>query len=74
MSERACGVRLPCGPVAAVDGTPCRRVCFPIGVWLFRAVLAGRTHSYDWQWYRVWRYLGRWTTGIIPGPLLDGLA
>ncbi|MFR5645549.1 MAG: amino acid ABC transporter permease [Bilophila wadsworthia] len=20
--------------------------------------------SYDWQWYRVWRYLGRWTDGI----------
>ena len=30
--------------------------------------------SYDWQWYRVWRYLGRWTDGhFIPGPLLDGL-
>ncbi len=29
---------------------------------------------YDWQWHRVWRYLGRWTeTGFQAGPLLEGL-
>lgn len=45
------------------------------GVWLFLGVLAGADGvSYDWQWYRVWRYLGRWTDGsFAPGPLLDGL-
>lgn len=29
---------------------------------------------YDWQWYRVWRYLGVWKNGMFqPGPLLQGL-
>lgn len=46
-----------------------------IGLWLGRAVLAGADGmAYDWQWYRVWRYLGRWTDGsFVPGPLLSGL-
>lgn len=46
-----------------------------LGVWLLLSVLAGADGvSYDWQWYRVWRYLGRWTDGsFVPGPLLDGL-
>lgn len=46
-----------------------------LGVWLLLSVLAGADGvSYDWQWYRVWRYLGRWTDGrFLPGPLLDGL-
>lgn len=46
-----------------------------LGLWLARAVLSGAEGvGYDWQWYRVWRYLGRWTEGaFVPGPLLDGL-
>ncbi len=46
-----------------------------IGLWLGRAVLSGADGmAYDWQWYRVWRYLGRWTDGsFVPGPLLSGL-
>ena len=72
MSERACGVRLH--PAARRESASRHQVLL-IGVWLFRAVLAGADGiSYDWQWYRVWRYLGRWTDGhFIPGPLLDGL-
>ena len=77
MSERACGVRLhPAARLLRWMGRHAVGVCFLlIGVWLFRAVLAGADGiSYDWQWYRVWRYLGRWTDGhFIPGPLLDGL-
>ena len=76
MSERACGVRLhPAARLLRWMGRHAVGVCFLlIGVWLFRAVLAGADGiSYDWQWYRVWRYLGRWTDGhFIPGPLLDG--
>ena len=75
MSERACGVRLhPAARLLRWMGRHAVGVCFLlIGVWLFRAVLAGADGiSYDWQWYRVWRYLGRWTDGhFIPGPLLD---
>lgn len=46
-----------------------------LGLWLARAVLSGAEGvGYDWQWYRVWRYLGRWMDGaFVPGPLLDGL-
>lgn len=46
-----------------------------LGLWLAQAVLSGAQGvGYDWQWYRVWRYLGRWTDGaFVPGPLLDGL-
>ena len=77
MSERACGVRLhPAARLLRWMGRHAVGVCFLlIGAWLFRAVLAGADGiSYDWQWYRVWRYLGRWTDGhFIPGPLLDGL-
>ena len=77
MSERACGVRLhPAARLLRWMGRHAVGVCFLlIGVWLFRAVLAGADGiSYDWQWYRVWRYLGRWMDGhFIPGPLLDGL-
>ena len=64
MSERACGVRLhPAARLLRWMGRHAVGVCFLlIGVWLFRAVLAGADGiSYDWQWYRVWRYLGRWT-------------
>ena len=75
MSERACGVRLhTAARLLRWMGRHAVGVCFLlIGVWLFRAVLAGADGiSYDWQWYRVWRYLGRWTDGhFIPGPLLD---
>lgn len=77
MNERACGVRLhPAARLLRWMGRHAVGVGFLlIGVWLFRAVLAGADGiSYDWQWYRVWRYLGRWTDGhFIPGPLLDGL-
>ena len=77
MNERACGVRLhPAARLLRWMGHHAVGVGFLlIGVWLFRAVLAGADGiSYDWQWYRVWRYLGRWTDGhFIPGPLLDGL-
>ena len=70
MSERACGVRLhPAARLLRWMGRHAVGVCFLlIGVWLFRAVLAGADGiSYDWQWYRVWRYLGRWTDGhFIP--------
>lgn len=77
MNERACGVRLhPAARLLRWMGRHAVGMGFLlIGVWLFRAVLAGADGiSYDWQWYRVWRYLGRWTDGhFIPGPLLDGL-
>ena len=44
-----------------------------LGFWLWRSV-AGSDMAYDWQWYRVWRYLGRWTeAGFVAGPLLAGL-
>lgn len=42
-------------------------------LWLCRDI-AEAGAAYDWQWYRVWRYLGRWTeAGFQPGPLLSGL-
>ncbi len=43
-----------------------------IGFWLWR--VSAEVEGYDWQWFRVWRTLGRWTEdGFVSGPLLDGL-
>lgn len=43
--------------------------------WLLFRFFADMDDTYNWQWYRVWRYLGVWTDGrFIPGPLLQGLA
>ena len=36
--------------------------------------LAAEGMSYEWQWNRVWRHFGRWTShGFVAGPLLEGL-
>ena len=41
--------------------------------WFGTALVSGEPF-YDWQWYRVWRFLGRWTAGgFVPGLLLEGL-
>lgn len=44
-------------------------------VWLASLFIGNFSSGlYDWQWYRVWRYLGVWTNGMfLPGPLLQGL-
>lgn len=45
-----------------------------VGLLWLGARIAEAGAGYDWQWHRVWRYLGRWTaTGLEAGPLLEGL-
>ncbi|MEG1610170.1 MAG: amino acid ABC transporter permease [Bilophila sp.] len=41
--------------------------------WLVYRLMTG-DFAYNWQWYRVWRYLGVWKEGgFTQGPLLEGL-
>lgn len=36
--------------------------------------LAAQGISYEWQWNRAWRFIGRWTAhGFVAGPLLKGV-
>lgn len=44
------------------------------GIWVWCSLDGADILAYDWQWFRVWRYFGRWTdAGFVSGPLLDGL-
>lgn len=43
-------------------------------LWIWHA-LAKEGVQYEWQWNRVWRHFGRFTShGFVPGPLLKGIA
>lgn len=41
--------------------------------WVWQSLAAEGLH-YEWQWNRVWRHFGRFTSaGFVPGPLLEGI-
>lgn len=73
-------------PAPAADdtgGPPCRsRHAWRRGALLLALAALGAVYwhlaaqgmTYEWQWNRVWRHFGRWTThGFVAGPLLEGL-
>ncbi len=70
------GVRLhPLSRAARRVGRPAVGLFLVLaGGWIWCSLSGADSFDYDWQWFRVWRYLGRWTdAGFVPGPLLDGL-